>query len=128
MGKKSAHSGMSPKDRAINMMDKFIIRNANRTKNQPILPERRKDVDIPLNLWPVHDQLDYWMSRTDNDRFDEAYASYSTWYEIVKKQSGVYPSTFLDFTSHLKPLMRELWEKKITPKNAILELRKHGVY
>ena len=27
MGKKAAHSGESPKDRSINMMDKFITRN-----------------------------------------------------------------------------------------------------
>ena len=38
MGRKSAHSGESPKDRSVNLMDKFITKNANREKNQPKLP------------------------------------------------------------------------------------------
>ena len=33
MGRKSAHSGMSPKDRSINLMDKFIQRNDRRNKD-----------------------------------------------------------------------------------------------
>jgi hypothetical protein len=56
------------------------------------------------------------------------YTSYSTWYAEVKRTSGVYPATFMDFTSKLKPMMIEMWENKITPRLAILELRKHGVY
>jgi hypothetical protein len=128
MGKKSAHTGMSPKERSINLMDKFITKNANRLKDQPVLPARRKDPNVPLNLWPYQDQLDYWNNRTPEDEFDEKYYSYSTWYTEVKTKSGTYHATFLDFTKHLKPLMVELWEKKTTPRLAILELQKHGVY
>lgn len=128
MGRKSAHSGMSPKDRSINLMDKFITRNANREKDKPKLPARRKDKDIPVNIWPLKDQLEYWETRTDADRFDETYSAYSTWYDEVKRRSGVYPQTFLDFTAKLKPEMREMWENKIIPKMAVIELRKKGVY
>ena len=128
MGKKAAHSGMSPKDRSINMMDKFITRNANREKNQPRLPARRKDPNVPFDLWPLKDQLEHRDTQSDADRFDEQYAAYSTWYDEVKRRSGVYPATFLDFTRNLKPEMRAMWECKTHPKQAVLELRKKGVY
>jgi len=128
MGKKAAHSGMSPKDRSINMMDKFITRNANREKNQPILPARRKDPNVPIDLWPLKDQLEHRETMSDAQRFDELYSAYSTWYDEVKRRSGVYPATFLDFTRNLKPEMRDMWERKTLPKTAVLELRKKGVY
>jgi hypothetical protein len=128
MGKKSAHSGMSPKDRSINMMDKFITRNINREKNQPRLPARRKDPNVPIDLWPLKDQLEHQDTMSDAERFDELYSTYSTWYDEVKRRSGVYPATFLDFTRNLKPEMREMWERKTLPKTAVLELRKKGVY
>jgi len=128
MGKKSAYSGESAKDRSINIMDKFITRNDNKKKSQPRLPERRKDPNIPVNLWPLKDQLEYWESRTDADRFVEEYHSYSTWYEAVKSQSGVYPRTFIDFTNKLKPALQEMYARKMYPKDALYELRKLGVY
>jgi hypothetical protein len=128
MGRKSAHSGMSPKDRSINLMDKFITKNANRAKDKPVLPGRRKDKDVPLNLWPLKDQIEYWEQRTDADRFDEDYSAYSTWYDEVKRKSGVYPQTFLDFTAKLKTEMRTMWENKMVPRAALMELRKLGVY
>jgi hypothetical protein len=128
MGRKSAHSGMSPKDRSINLMDKFITKNANRAKDKPVLPGRRKDKDVPLNLWPLKDQIEYWENRTDADRFDEDYSAYSTWYDEVKRKSGVYPQTFLDFTAKLKTEMRTMWENKMVPRAALMELRKLGVY
>jgi hypothetical protein len=119
---------MSPKDRSINLMDKFITKNANRAKDKPVLPGRRKDKDVPLNLWPLKDQIEYWENRTDADRFDEDYSAYSTWYDEVKRKSGVYPQTFLDFTAKLKTEMRTMWENKMTPRTALIELRKLGVY
>jgi len=48
MGKKAAHSGQSPKDRSINLMDKFITRNERRNKHKEQLPGRRKDPNVPL--------------------------------------------------------------------------------
>ena len=71
MGKKSVYSGESAKDRSINLMDKFISRTVNREKHLPKLPGRRKDPAVPINLWPLRDQLEYWETRTDADRFDE---------------------------------------------------------
>jgi hypothetical protein len=109
-------------------MDKFIAKNANRTKDHIQLPGRRKDANVPLNLWPLADQLDYWATRTHADQFDEQYRSYSTWYNEIKSKSGVYHTTFIDFTTKLKPLMVEMWENKVSTKLALEELRKHGVY
>lgn len=128
MGKRAVYSGESAKDRSINLMDKFIIKNQNRDKHKQLLPARRKDPNIPVNLWPLKDQLEYYAGLTDADRFDQQYSSYSTWYEEVKQRSGLYHQTFRDFTTNLKPEMREMWEKKTAPKEALSWLRKKGVY
>jgi len=128
MGRKSAHTGESPKDRSINIMDKFITKNMNKEKHQIQKSGRRKDPNIPIYMWPLKDQIEYWESRTDTDRFNEQYSAYSTWYDEVKQRSGIYPQTFLDFTSKLKPEMKEMWQNKLTPRDAVLELRKRGVY
>jgi hypothetical protein len=88
MGKKAAHSGLSPKDRSINAMDKFIQRNDRKNANLEKLPARRKDPNIPINLWPLEDQIEYWESRTDVDRFMEKYPTYSSWYAAVKSASA----------------------------------------
>jgi hypothetical protein len=128
MGKKAAHSGLSPKDRSINAMDKFIQRNDRKNANLEKLPARRKDPNIPINLWPLEDQIEYWESRTDVDRFMEKYPTYSSWYAAVKSASGLYPATFIDFTSNLKSVLHELYNQHVEPKLAMIELRKHGVY
>jgi hypothetical protein len=128
MGKKAAHSGESPKDRSINMMDKFITKNINKDKTKPTLPARRKDANISRDLWPLKDQLEYWKTRTSEDRFNETYTCYSTWYDELKQISGLYPATFIDFTSRLKDQMQEMYQTKLFPRQALLELRKLGVY
>jgi arginyl-tRNA--protein-N-Asp/Glu arginylyltransferase len=128
MGKRSVYSGESPKDRSTNIIDKFITKNANKIKNQPILPGRRKDPNVPIDLWPLKDQIAYYENRTDADKFDEQYSVYSTWYNAVKERSGLYHQTFTDFISKLKPEMQSMWERKLSPKEAVLELRKKGVY
>jgi len=128
MGRKSAHTGISPKDRSINIMDKFISRNNNKQKNNPIVSGRRKDPNIPVDMWPYKDQIEYWENRTDSDRFNDTYSSYSTWYSEVKAKSGVYHRTFDEFVYKLREEMKTMWEKKTMPKDAVLELRKFGVY
>jgi hypothetical protein len=128
MGKKSAYSGESAKDRSINLMDRFISKSDNRQKQIPKLPGRRKDPNIPVDLWPLKDQIEYWETRTDTDRFNDVYSAYSTWYDAVKTQSGVYHRTFIEFTSNLKSEMRTMWENKTSPKEAVSLLRKKGVY
>lgn len=128
MGKRAVYSGESAKDRSINLMDKFITKNQNRDKHKQLLPARRKDPNIPVNLWPLKDQIEYYDSLSDADRFDEKYSAYSTWYDVVKKQSGLYHQTFMDFAGKFKEEMRTMWEKKTPPKEALSWLRKRGVY
>ena len=128
MGRKSAHSGMSPKDRSINLMDKFIQRNDRRNKDNPILPSIRKDAAIPINLWPLIDKIEYWNSRTDTDRFNDVYPTYSYWIDAVEKLTNVHPSYFNDRIIPLKPDLTAMFNTKITPKDAVVELRKLGIY
>lgn len=128
MGRKSAHTGMSPKDRSINIMDKFITRNQNKQKDQPFKSARRKDPNIPIHMWPLKDQIEYWENRTDADRFNDTYPVYSFWISEVEKLSKVHPTFFSDKTSQLKPRLIEMYETKLMPKDAVTELRKHGVY
>jgi hypothetical protein len=108
MGKKNTYFGESPSDRAVNFMDKFMSRNT--SKRTRLSTE--KSITEPYK----------------EDPFEIEYRSYGTWYEAVKKASGVYPTTFIDFTQKLKPELQNMWTKKIWPREAVLELRKHGVY
>ena len=112
MGKKSAHTGLSPKDRSINIMDKFMSRNAAQIKHLPVLPGRRKDPNIPIHMWPLKDQLDYWANRTEADEFKTAFKTYATWYEAVKDISTVYHSTFISLTHDKKEQMHALYERE----------------
>jgi hypothetical protein len=128
MGKKSAHTGESPKDRCINIMDKFIARSNRQAAHKAVLPARRKDPDVPIHLWPLKDQLEYWEKRTDADRFDEKYRYYSKWIDEVQQNSGVHSTFFTDCIMKLKPELVELFEKKTNPGKAARELQKYGVY
>jgi hypothetical protein len=128
MGKKSAHTGESPKDRSINIMDKFITRNQNREKHQPFKSGIRKDPNNPIHMWPLKDQIEYWENRTDADRFNDTYPVYSFWIIEVQKLSKVHPTFFTDKTLSLKPRLLEMYETKVMPKEAVTELRKHGIY
>jgi hypothetical protein len=128
MGRKSAHTGESPKDRSINIMDKFISKNMNREKNQPFKSARRKDPDIPIHMWPLKDQIEYWDNRTDADRFDDKYPVYSFWISDVQALSKVHSSFFNDQALKLKTMLQEMYDEKTMPKDAVAVLRKHGVY
>lgn len=128
MGRKSAHTGESPKDRSINIMDKFIARSNKHAAHQAKLPARRKDPNVPIDMWPLKDQIEYWDSRTDANRFDETFPAYSYWIAEVQKASGVHPSFFTDCAIKLKPMLMEMFESKTNVKETVRELRKHGVY
>lgn len=128
MGRKSAHTGLSPKDRSINLMDQFIKKNSTKSKNSPILPSRRKDPNVPIELWPFQDQIDYYENRTEADKFDDTYSNYADWFTEVRKQSKVYHSTFISFVADKKELMQSMYDKKVQPKEAVRELQKLGVY
>jgi hypothetical protein len=128
MGKKSAHTGESPKDRSINIMDKFISKNINRNKNQPFKSGIRKDPNLPIHLWPLKDQIEYWETRSDADRFKDLYPAYSYWIAEVQKQSKVHPSFFTAQVIKLKTMLVEMFDACTDPREAVRELRKHGVY
>jgi hypothetical protein len=128
MGRKSAHTGESPKDRSINIMDKFISKNMNREKNQPFKSARRKDPNIPIHMWPLKDQIEYWDNRTDADRFNDKYPVYSFWISDVQSLSKVHSSFFNDQALKLKTLLQQMYDEKTMPKDAVAVLRKHGVY
>jgi len=125
MGKKAAHSGESPKDRSVNLMDKFITRNERRNKHQEPLPGRRKDQNVPFHLWPIKDQIDYMDNRSDADRFDDKYPVYSTWIEDVQARTRVYPRTFIDLTSKIQPELKDLFNKKTSVRDAADLLKKN---
>ena len=128
MGRKSAHTGMSPKDRSAMIMDKFICRNIKREQNMPIKPGIRKDPNIPIYMWPLKDQIEYWESRTDADRFNDTYPVYSFWIAEVQKLSKVHHTFFNDCIAKLKTELQQMYDDKIMPRDAVAELRKHGVY
>lgn len=128
MGKKSAHTGMSPKDRSINLMDKFITRNQNKQKDQPFRSSIRKDPNIPIHLWPLKDQIEYWETRTDSDRFNDKYPAYSFWITAVEKLSNVHPTFFADYILPIKSKLIEMYETKTFPKQAVSILKKQGMY
>ena len=128
MGRKSAHTGESPKDRSINIMDKFIARSNKKDAHKTLLPARRKDPNVPLDLWPLKDQLEYWESRTDADRFNETYPAYSYWIDIVEKLTNVHPTFFVDKTYSLKQDLVAMYESKTSPKDTVTHLRKLGIY
>jgi hypothetical protein len=127
MGKKG-QIGESPKDRSINMMDKFIKRNTERTKHLELLPGRRKDPNIPIDLWPLKDQIEYYNTRNIDEVFRETYGSYPTWYNAVKESANMYPTSFIDLTSDKRPILQAMFDKCIWPKEAARDLQKHGVY
>ena len=128
MGKKSAHTGMSPKDRSINLMDKFIRRNENRNRDMPFVSAIRKDSNIPIDQWPLKDQIEYWNGRTDKDRFADKYPVYSFWITEVEQLSKVHPTFFASKILKLIDMVKEMYEKKTFPKEAVSILKKHGMY
>lgn len=128
MGKKSAHTGMSPKDRSINIMDKFIAKNTKNQTHKPKLPAIRKDPNIPIHMWPLQDQIEYWENRTDADRFVDKYPVYSFWIDDVKRLSKVHPTFFASKIAKLNDMVKEMYETKTFPKEAVSILKKHGLY
>lgn len=128
MGRKSAHTGMSPKDRSALIMDKFISKNIKREQGMPFKSGIRKDPSIPIHMWPLQDQIEYWENRTDSDRFLDKYPVYSYWITEIKQLSKVHPTFFDAKINKLKDLVTEMWEKKTFPKDAVSTLKKHGLY
>lgn len=128
MGKKSAHTGMSPKDISVNAMDKFIARNDRKKELQVQRVGRYKDDSLPIDIWPLKDQLEYFDQHRDSIRFNQTYPSYSIWRDAVMDASGVYPSTFITFILPHKELMRSMYESQTSVREAVSRIRSVGVY
>ena len=128
MGRKSAHTGMSPKDRSAMIMDKFISKNIKREAGQPFKSGIRKDPNIPIHMWPLQDQIEYWENRTDADRFADKYPVYSFWITEVRDLSKVHPTFFASKISSLQEMVTEMYDNKTFPKEAVRILKNHGLY
>src|SRR6056300_816704 len=124
---KKGYQGESAKDRATNIMDKFIQRNDERKERTETKSFFRKDPNVPFELWPLKDQIDYYENMSASDKFDRKYPSYGTWLNEVKEKSGLYPITFTDFTAKHTPYLKELFDDKIEPRAAVRKLEQQGI-
>ncbi len=124
---KKATIGMSPKDRSMNIIDKFIQRSDKKEKYKERLPARRKAKDVPMDLWPLKDQIEYWENQTTAQKFDRKYTSYIDWFYMLEEISGQYHTTFIDQVSNHKERLTELFNTKMLPKDALELLRKEGI-
>ncbi len=128
MGKKSAHTGMSPKDISVNAMDKFISRNDRKRDYELQQPGRRKSDSIPIELWPLKDQIDYYDQNRSAILFMRKYPSYSVWRDAVMDATNVYPSTFITFIYPHRDMMQTMYAKQTPIREAVDRLRSLGVY
>ena len=126
MGKK-ATIGMAPKDRSIHIMDNFIRRSEKRDKYKEQQPARRKTNDVPMELWPLKDQIEYWENQTPLQKFDIKYSNYVDWIYKLESISGQYHTTFIDQIFNHKPRLTELFSNKLYPATALEILRKEGI-
>ena len=126
---KKAVIGTSPKDSSTDKMDRYIQRNEKK-EQQNLRRHGKKDLSkIPFNEWPLKKKLEHLENQTPTQKFRETYTSYSVWYDAVKKKSGVYPTTFVDWTGKLKNELQEMYNKNTYPKEAVDILkREHGIY
>ena len=126
---KKATIGDSPKDRSMDIMDKFIKRQEKKDKYKELLPGRRKSKDVPIDMWPLQDQIEYWENQTPEQKFDRKYGSYIDWMDTLKDLTGYPDSSFIDMISPIgnKERMRELFDQKVLPKQAQQTLQKEGI-
>ena len=126
---KKATIGDSPKDRSMNIIDKFIKREERKNRHKEILPGRRKAKDVPIDMWPLKDQIEYWENQSDEQKFDRKYGSYIDWLDTVKDITGYPDRSFMDMISpkNNKERLRELYSLKILPKQAYQMLIKENI-
>ena len=126
---KKATIGDSPKDRSMNIIDKFIKREERKNRHKEILPARRKAKDVPIDLWPLKDQIEYWENQTDEQKFNRKYKSYIDWLDTVKELTGYPDRSFMDMVTpkNNKERIRELYSQKVLPKDAYQKLIKEGI-
>lgn len=125
MGRRG-YQGESARDRATNIMDKFIQRNERKKEQLEVKSIRRKDPNIPFELWPLKDQIEFYDNMSESERFDRKY-TYSSWYKEILNRSGMYPITFRDCVSTKKEYLRELFSQRVNPRDAMEKLRKENI-
>jgi hypothetical protein len=126
---KKATIGDSPKDRSMEIMDKFIKREERKNRHKELLPARRKSKDVPMDLWPLKDQIEYWETITPEQKFNRKYGSYIDWLDTIKDLTGYPDRSFMDMISPTKhkERLRELFSKKMLPKDAYRLLIKESI-
>ncbi len=126
---KKATIGDSPKDRSMEIMDKFIKREERKNRHKELLPARRKSKDVPMDLWPLKDQIEYWENITPEQKFDKKYGSYIDWLDTVKDLTGYPDRSFMDMISPEKhrERMKEVFDQKVLPKQAYQMLIKENI-
>ena len=104
-------------------------KNERRNKHKEHLPGRRKDKDVPIDLWPLKDQMEYWENQTDEQKFDRKYGSYIDWLDTIKNITGYPDRSFMDMISPVihKERLREVYSLKILPKEAYQMLLKEKI-
>lgn len=127
MGRKG-YQGESPSDISINAMDKFITKSTKKKSLEAKLPGRRKDPNIPIDLWPIEDQIEYWNTRPVSEQFKEQYPTYQQWIDAVREKTGVYHVTFRDYTSKYREMLNEMYTQCVSVNEASRKLFHLGVY
>jgi len=128
MGKKAV-IGTSPADLSVDKMDRFIQREE-RKEQENVRRYGKKDLSkTPFNEWPIDKKINFYENRSDADKFKEKYPNYRSWYDAVKKQSGVYHTTFVDWTAKLRDVMHNMYANHTSVKETVRILKqKHGIY
>jgi len=126
MGKRAGYHGVSPADKSINAMDKFI-RKSERVQQSNERSGKKISVE-DLERQSLKAQIDYYENRTAADIFDEKYPAYSYWYDEVRSKSGVHPRTFVDWTAKYKTMLHEKYADKTPARDMVSELKKLGIY
>ncbi len=126
MGKRG-YQGESATDRSINLMDKFIKKSEKKNAFKEKLPARRKDKSIPIDEWPLKDQIEYWENMSESDKFDRKYKTFDTWFDIIKDMTGYPIISINDMVSGHMDTIKEKYLKRIKPKDAFRELQQEGI-
>lgn len=123
---KHGYQGVSHSDRAVNGMDKFIKREAKKSNKTSHLPLRRKDKNIPMELWPLKDQIEYWDNMSEADKFKRKY-TFTSWYNEIVEKSGMYHITFKDCVSPHANLLQQLYNECTSIIESVRILQKENI-
>lgn len=126
MGKRG-YQGESATDRSINLMDKFIKKSEKKNAFKEKLPARRKDKNVPIDEWPLKDQIEYWENMSEADKFDRKYKTFDSWFDIIKDMTGYPMISIIDMVTGNMDAIKEMYFKRIKPKDAFRMLQQQGI-